>query len=77
MAKSKLKEIFKTIKKVEKNKKLGLYLNTNHIFSYNNKGITDFCYTAVRGIGKSVISVETAIILKRKYGYDNVKVFYF
>lgn len=54
---------------------LGLYLNTNHVFSYH--GITDFIYTAVRGIGKSVISVETAIILKRKYGYDNVKCFYF
>ena len=77
MAKSKIDEIFTNIKKVEKNKKLGLYLNTNHIFSYNNKGITDFVYTAVRGIGKSVISVETAIILKRKYGYDNVKAFYF
>lgn len=65
--------IIKTKKKAE----LGLYLNTNHIFSYNNKGITDFIYTAVRGIGKSVISVETAIILKRKYGYENVKCFYF
>lgn len=55
--------------------KLGLYLTTNHIFSYH--GITDFIYTSVRGVGKSVISVETAIILKRKYGYDNVKCFYF
>ncbi|MBP5446230.1 MAG: hypothetical protein J6Y28_08680 [Acholeplasmatales bacterium] len=62
---------------VEKKKELDLYLNTNHIFSYNNKGITDFIYTAVRGVGKSVISVETAIILKRKYGYENVKCFYF
>lgn len=65
------------ILEVEKKKELDLYLNTNHIFSYNNKGITDFIYTAVRGIGKSVISVETAIILKRKYGYENVKCFYF
>lgn len=64
-----------TYKKVHKKAKLGLYLNTNHIFSYH--GITDFIYTAVRGIGKSVISVETAIILKRKYGYENVKCFYF
>lgn len=74
---NKTDKIFSTIKKVEKNKKLGLYLNTNHIFSYNNKGITDFVYTAVRGVGKSVISVETVIILKRKYGYENVKAFYF
>lgn len=63
--------------KAKKRAKLGLYLNTNHIFSLNSKGITDFIYTAVRGIGKSVISVETAIILKRKYGYENVKCFYF
>ena len=31
--KNSLDKIFKDIKKVEKNKKLGLYLNTNHIFS--------------------------------------------
>lgn len=56
-------------------KELGVYLNTNHVFSYH--GITDFIYTAVRGIGKSVISVETAIILAKKYGYENVKCYYF
>lgn len=74
------KDITKFIQKelsIKKKAELGLYLNTNHVFSLNNKGITDFIYTAVRGIGKSVISVETAIILKRKYGYDNVKCFYF
>lgn len=62
-------------RQAKKRAQMGLYLNTNHIFSY--QGITDFIYTAVRGIGKSVISVETAIILKRKYGYENVKCFYF
>lgn len=66
-----IKQRIKTRKKAE----LGLYLNTNHVFSYH--GFTDFVYTATRGIGKSVISVETAIILKRKYGYENVKCFYF
>lgn len=68
----------KTVKrnnKALKNADLGLYLNTNHIFSYH--GITDFIYTATRGVGKSVISVETVIILKRKYGYENVKAYYF
>lgn len=70
----KLKEL-NTKKKIKKKAELGLYLTPNHVFSYH--GITDFIYTAVRGIGKSVISVETAIILKRKYGYDNVKCFYF
>ena len=52
-----------------------LYLSPSLTFSY--KGISNFIFTAVRGIGKSVISVETAIILKRKYGYDNVKCYYF
>ena len=52
-----------------------LYLTPHHVFSY--QGISDFGYTSVRGVGKSVISVETAIILKRKYGYENVKCFYF
>lgn len=72
--KAELKAIDRKIK-IRKKAQLGLYLNTNHVFSYH--GITDFIYTAVRGVGKSVISVETAIILKRKYGYDNVKCFYF
>lgn len=54
---------------------LGLYLTTQHVFSYH--GFTDFIYTAVRGIGKSVISVETLIQLKEKYGYENVKGYYF
>lgn len=52
-----------------------LYLSPALPFSFT--GINNFVYTAVRGIGKSVISVETAIILKRKYGYENVKCFYF
>ena len=54
---------------------LGLYLNPNFIFSYN--GYSDFVLTAVRGIGKTVIGLETAIILKNKYGWDNVKCYYF
>ena len=49
--------------------KLGLYLTPNMVFSYN--GFSNFVFTAVRGVGKSVISVETAIILKRKYGVAN------
>lgn len=51
------------------------YLTPEMPFSF--QGITDFVYTAVRGIGKSVISVETAIILARKYGYENVRCYYF
>lgn len=53
----------------------GLYLSPNMPFSYN--GYSDFVFTAVRGVGKTVIGLEVGIILKRKYGYDNVKVYYF
>ena len=68
-------------KKIEAKKKelkkaqLGLYLTTNFIFSRHN--VNNYVITATRGVGKSVISVETAIILKRKYGYENVKCYYF
>jgi len=65
-----------TSRMVERKKKeLGLYLSTNHVFSYH--GITDFVYIATRGVGKSVIGLETGIILKRKYGYENVKIYWF
>lgn len=64
------------IRKTQKKKELGLYLNNNRIpFSYHN--INNYVITAIRGIGKSVISVETVIKLKRKYGYENVKAYYF
>ena len=65
----------KLLAKSRKEAKLGLYLNPNFIFSYN--GYSDFVLTAVRGIGKTVIGLETAIILKNKYGWDNVKCYYF
>lgn len=52
-----------------------LYLTPEMVFSYT--WASNFGLTAVRGVGKSVISVETVIILKRKYGYENVKAYYF
>lgn len=52
-----------------------LYLNPHFPFSYT--WASNIVLIAVRGVGKSVISVEDAIILKRKYGYENVKCFYF
>ena len=58
-----------------KKRELGLYLSPNMPLSYN--GYSDFVFTAVRGIGKTVIGLETAIILKRKYGNESVKCFYF
>lgn len=63
------------IKETRKKAQLGLYLSPNTPLSYN--GFSDFVYTAVRGIGKTVIGLETAIILKNKYGWDNVKCYYF
>lgn len=65
------------IAKKEHRKKVdqGLYLSPNMPLSYN--GYSDFVFTAVRGVGKTVIGLETAIILKRKYGYENVKCYYF
>lgn len=73
----KWRDIRKMELQIIKNKKFKdfLYLGTEFIFSY--QGISDFVLTAARGVGKSVVSVETIIILKRKYGYENVKAFYF
>lgn len=73
--KKKVAEIMKTDYAVRKKAKLGLYLNTNWLFSYN--GFTDFVLTSVRGIGKTVIGLEIGIQLKKKYGNENVKVYYF
>lgn len=52
------------------------YLNVDH-FPFSYHGFTEFIMTALRGIGKSVIAMETIIKLKRKYGYDNVKAYWF
>ena len=65
----------KSERKERKKAILGLYLNTNWIFSYN--GFTDFVLTSVRGIGKTVIGIEIVIQLIRKYGAENVKAYYF
>ena len=64
-------------KKNKTKKELGLYLSPNTPLSYMGNDYSEFIYTAVRGIGKTVIGLETAIILKNKYGWDNVKCYYF
>lgn len=71
------KKALHEISKRDRRKKAeqGLYLSPNMPLSYN--GYSDFVFTAVRGVGKTVIGLETAIILKRKYGYENVKCYYF
>ena len=55
--------------------KLGLYLTPHAIMGYHN--ITHFVVVGSRGRGKSVFSLDAAIDYKRKYGYENVKIFYF
>ena len=64
-------------RKARKKRELGLYMNPNLTFSYAGNGYSEFVYLAVRGIGKTVIALETAIQLKNKYGWDNVKCYYF
>lgn len=65
----------KKLEKHEKQSKLGLYLTPHAIMGYHN--ITHFVICGSRGRGKSVFSLDAAIAAKRKYGYDNVKIFYF
>ena len=62
-------------KKVVKQQKLGLYLTPHAIMGYHN--ITDFVIMGSRGRGKSVISLDAPISYKKKYGYENVKIYYF
>ena len=64
-------------KKEKQKKELALYLSPNFPLSYMGNDYSEFVYTSVRGIGKTVIGLETAIILKNKYGWDNVKCYYF
>lgn len=56
---------------------MGKFLSPNLPLSYGDGKYSDFIYTAVRGVGKTVIGMEVAIILKEKYGYENVKCYYF
>lgn len=60
---------------MKKNEKLGLYLTPHAIMGYH--GIHHIVVIGSRGRGKSVISLDSAIALKKKYGYENVKIFYF
>lgn len=74
-----LTEDFKLVaayaKAKQKKKANFLYLSPSLSFSYN--GFSDFVFISSRGVGKTVVALETAIILKRKYGYENVKCYYF
>lgn len=59
----------------KKYSKLGLYLSPHGIMGYHN--IIHFLLLGSRGRGKSVISLDAPIAAKKKYGYENVKIYYF
>lgn len=68
-------QLGKAAAEYEKYKNLGLYLTPHGIMGYHN--ITHFLLLGSRGRGKSVISLDAPIAAKKKYGYENVKIFYF
>lgn len=74
---STMQRIVSSAKSIQRNKTLANFLYITPAIPFSYQWASNFVYTAVRGIGKSVISVEAAIILKRKYGYENVKCYYF
>lgn len=61
--------------KFERESKLGLYLTPHALMGYHN--IIHYLILGSRGRGKSVISLDAPLAAKKKYGYDNVKIFYF
>lgn len=69
------KEFIEKKKIEELEQKLGLYLTPHAMMGYH--GITDYIIISSRGRGKSVFTLDAAISYKRKYGYENVKIFYF
>lgn len=62
-------------KKYQQMQKLGLYLTPHALMGYHN--IIHYLILGSRGRGKSVISLDAPLAAKKKYGYDNVKIFYF
>ena len=77
MANKEIQKCLNEMQRVADAKKKADFLYLSPCMPFSFQGISNFVFTAVRGMGKSVISVEAAIILKRKYGYENVKCFYF
>lgn len=62
-------------KRHEKGQKLGLYLTPHAISGYHK--YVHYYVLGSRGRGKSVFSMEAVINAKNKYGWENVKCFYF
>ena len=65
----------KSEEKFLKHQKLGLYLTPHAIMGYH--GFIHFVIMGSRGRGKSVISLDAPFAAKKKYGNDNVKIYYF
>lgn len=76
-----LNKQYNKIKKIQeedkeyKSNKLGLYLTPHALMGYH--GYIHNLLLGSRGRGKSVISLDAPIAAKKKYGYENVKIFYF
>ena len=51
------------------------YLSPHALMGYHN--IIHYAILGSRGRGKSVISLDAPLAAKEKYGYDNVKIYYF
>lgn len=63
------------LNQMKKAEKLGLYLTPHAVMGYHNTN--HFVIIGSRGRGKSVISLDIVMALKKKYGYENVKAYYF
>lgn len=65
----------KSEEKFLKHQKLGLYLTPHALMGYH--GFIHFVIMGSRGRGKSVISLDAPLAAKKKYGNENVKIYYF
>jgi hypothetical protein len=60
----------------EKRSKTGLYITCHPMMGYD-KNYIHFIFSGARGRGKSVLALDAPISACEKYGYENVKVYYF
>ena len=72
---AKIAREYREAKKENKYSKLGLYLTPHAIMGYH--GFIHFVIMGSRGRGKSVISLDAPLAAKKKYGNENVKIYYF
>lgn len=60
----------------EKVSKTGLYITCHPMMGYD-KNYIHFIFSGARGRGKSVLALDAPISACEKYGYENVKIYYF